>query len=92
MDITSESNLPSMEYIQQVKMQFQRNQRNHLLGESDKYILSDFPLNEDQRNEIKIYRKSLRDYFGRDDVINWTYDKEIPTFPSLPYQINNLST
>lgn len=75
---------PSMEYIQKCQIELQRNFRNELLEKSDRYMLSDYPLTDDQKNEIKVYRQALRDYFSRDDVINWTYDKELPAFPTVP--------
>jgi len=36
--------------------------RNQLLNESDKYMLSDYPINEINKNKVVIYRQELRDY------------------------------
>lgn len=38
-----------------------RNERDQLLLESDKYMLSDYPLTEEQRKAIIDYRQQLRD-------------------------------
>ena len=78
---------PSIEYIQNQHIQLKRNERNQLLEQTDKYLLSDFPLTEQQKNDIKIYRQELRDYFSRDDVINWKFtfeDQYPPNFPIKP--------
>lgn len=38
-----------------------RLERNHLLNETDKYMVSDFPITEEKKQEFLTYRKSLRD-------------------------------
>jgi hypothetical protein len=78
---------PSLEYLQDVKLKLCRSNRKQLLEDSDKYLLSDFPLSEEQRNTIKIYRQELRDYFTRDEVQNWKFtfkDQYPPNFPTKP--------
>ena len=55
-----------------------RSKRNKLLAESDKFMLSDFPILRDELNLIIDYRQSLRDISKQDGFplnINW---------PSLP--------
>ena len=82
-----ENQIPSIEYIQDCKFQLQRNTRNQLLEKTDRYILSDFLLTEDQKNEIILYRQLLRDYFNRDDVVNWVFtfeNQQLPEFPHMP--------
>ena len=82
-----ENQIPSIEYIQDCKIQLQRNTRNQLLEKTDRYILSDFLLTEDQKNEIILYRQLLRDYFNRDDVVNWVFtfeNQQLPEFPHMP--------
>ena len=37
-----------------------RNKRNSLLESSDKYMTSDYPITDTQREEIKVYRQALR--------------------------------
>lgn len=39
-----------------------RMQRNSLLADSDKYMISDFPVTEEERAEYAAYRQYLRDY------------------------------
>lgn len=36
--------------------------RNSALLATDKYMISDFPITEEQKEEIKIYRQALRDF------------------------------
>ena len=38
-----------------------RSRRNRLLAESDKYMLPDYPLSEEQRAKVAVYRANLRD-------------------------------
>lgn len=42
--------------------------RNQMLDESDKYMVSDFPLTDEERYQMKQYRQYLRDYTKQD---NW---------------------
>ena len=42
--------------------------RNQMLDESDKYMVSDFPLTDEERYQMKLYRQYLRDYTKQD---NW---------------------
>lgn len=71
-------------YIQAQNLQFMRNARNQLLEKTDKYMLPDFPISDDKKEQIKIYRQALRDYFNRDDVINWQFTFEVQHPPDLP--------
>lgn len=43
------------------KIFFLRKDRNIKLLESDKYMIPDFPITEEKREEWKIYRQALRD-------------------------------
>lgn len=38
-----------------------RRKRNKLLKDSDKYMLADFPISEEQRTKVLEYRQALRD-------------------------------
>ncbi len=38
-----------------------RKKRNALLKQTDKYMLTDFPVSSEKRNEYKTYRQRLRD-------------------------------
>ncbi len=78
---------PSIEYMQQCQIQFKRDERNQLLLKTDKYLLEDFPISKEKKEEIRIYRQQLRDYFARDDVKNWVFTFEnqyLPDFPNEP--------
>lgn len=43
--------------------------RNRLLAESDKYMLSDFPITPENLEIIKLYRRELRDFTTNDYII-----------------------
>tara|TARA_B100000427_G_scaffold203257_1_gene169036 strand:+ start:76 stop:393 length:318 start_codon:yes stop_codon:yes gene_type:complete len=43
------------------KLDYLRIERKAKLNNSDKYMLSDFPITEEKREEWKIYRQALRD-------------------------------
>lgn len=47
--------------------------RNQMLTESDKYMISDFPMTDEERYQMKLYRQYLRDYTKQND---WW--KELP--------------
>jgi hypothetical protein len=79
--------MPSIEYIQKQNIQLKRYERNEWLSKTDKYLLNDFPLTDDKKNQVIAYRQSLRDYFDRHDVINWTFtfeNQQPPDFVSAP--------
>lgn len=42
--------------------------RNQMLDETDKYMISDFPLTDEERVQMGLYRQYLRDYTKQD---NW---------------------
>lgn len=46
----------------QIKTQLDIQWRNTQLLDSDKYMLSDYPITDDQRAEVIAYRQALRDY------------------------------
>ena len=66
------------------KRSYTRNQRNQLLTKTDKYLIPDFPITSNQLIEVKDYRQILRDFFSRDDVINYHYNINKNEFPELP--------
>jgi len=53
-------------YIRELRIQ-----RNHKLFESDKYMLSDFPISPENLEKVKIYRQELRDFFQKDEIMNF---------------------
>jgi len=62
----------------------QRIERNKLLSESDKYIMSDYPITSNNLILIKQYRQDLRDY------MEMTYFSSniilpFPDFPQFPF-------
>lgn len=64
-----------------------RTERNFALRDSDVYMIVDYPINDYQRNLIKTYRQSLRDYFQNLEVINWVFtleNQELPPLPTFP--------
>lgn len=46
------------------ELAFKKNTRNSLLEKTDKYLLPDFPITEEKRNEIKEYREYLRNFIN----------------------------
>ena len=71
-----------------------REERNNLLVDSDKYIISDYPITDDDKNKIQTYRKSLRDIpvtYSSEEPKNITFkdgnvslsDKVVITMPSV---------
>lgn len=49
---------PNIEDIQK----YNKNIRNQLLLETDKYVLPDFPITPEQLEIVKEYRQALRDF------------------------------
>lgn len=48
-----------------------RETRNELLSETDKYFsISDYPISEEKKNEIRVYRQALRDIPQQDGFPN----------------------
>ena len=69
-----------------ITLMFQRQNRDKLLVDSDKYLLPDFPINSSNLELIKQYRQELRNYMNLDVVINYNYScytipPEMPKFP-----------
>jgi len=62
-----------LEFINNTNIYNLRNQRNQLLQETDKYLLPDFPITEENLILIKDYRDKLRN-FNENSYI-------IPIFP-----------
>ena len=49
-----------------------RNIRNELLNKTDRYILEDYPISQEQREIIKTYRQNLRNYINenKEKILN----------------------
>ncbi len=48
---------------------FLKNKRNSILGETDKYLLPDFPITPEQLELVKQYRQALRDFTNNDYIM-----------------------
>jgi hypothetical protein len=46
-----------------------KHKRNGILGETDKYMLSDFPITAEQLEIVKTYRQALRDFTNNDYIM-----------------------
>lgn len=46
-----------------------RNQRNLILGETDKYLMPDYPISPEQLIIVKEYRQKLRDFTNNDFIL-----------------------
>jgi hypothetical protein len=46
-----------------------KHKRNGILGETDKYMLSDFPITTEQLEIVKTYRQALRDFTNNDYIM-----------------------
>ena len=59
-----------------------RNIRNELLNRTDRYILSDYPISDEQQMIIKNYRQELRDFINKfeDEILKGV----IVDFPKQP--------
>ena len=67
---------------------FKRAERDQLLQQTDKYLLSDYPISSSNLELIKQYRQELRDYMNLDEIKNYNYScnyipPEMPSFPIL---------
>ena len=63
-----------------------RNIRNELLNRTDKYILSDYPISDEQKQEIILYRQNLRSFIN--DFKDIILTGVIVDFPKQPNFIN----
>lgn len=60
-----------------------RDKRNKLLADTDKYMTIDYPISEENRNLIKVYRQALREITNQDEF------PDNVTWPELPDIIQN---
>ena len=63
-----------------------RNIRNELLNRTDKYLLSDYPITDEQKQEIILYRQNLRSFIN--DFKDIILTGVIVDFPKQPIFIN----
>ena len=66
-----------------------RNLRNELLNQTDRFMFNDAPITEEQKQEIIIYRQKLRDFINENkskylnDGINFIEFPKPPEFSNL---------
>ena len=66
-----------------------RNLRNELLNQTDRYFLNDYPITEEQKIEVTNYRQKLRDFINEnklkylDDGINFIEFPKAPDFLNI---------
>jgi hypothetical protein len=58
-----------MDYLNYKNYTLLRNTRNLILGETDKYLLPDFPITPEQVEIVKQYRQALRDFTNNDYIM-----------------------
>ena len=73
--------------ITEVYLNMRKEERNKLLADSDKYLLTDYPISSSNLELVKVYRQQLRDYMDLDQVKNYSYTSTtpIPDFPQFPF-------
>ena len=64
---------------------FKRAERDQLLQQSDKYLLSDYPISSSNLELIKQYRQDLRDYMDLPQIVNYNSNIAIPEIPKFPF-------
>ena len=67
------------EQVIEFKAQRMRERRDARLRASDRYLLPDFPITDGQREEVKAYRKALRELPGQEGFP----DVELPERPGF---------
>ena len=66
-----------------------RNLRNELLNQTDRFLFNDAPITEEQKQEMIIYRQKLRDFINEnkskylDDGINFIEFPKAPDFLNI---------
>jgi len=63
-----ENNIPEPAIPQDIIIDMFRSQRDNLLTNSDRYMVIDYPITEEKRQEWKVYRQLLRDLPGNTDL------------------------
>jgi len=71
-------------YDDNLLISIQRIERNKLLNETDKYLMSDYPITSNNLVLIKQYRQDLRNYM---DSIYFSSNITLPfpDFPQFPF-------
>ena len=71
-------------YDDSLFVSIQRIERNRLLNETDKYLISDYPITSNNLILIKQYRQELRDYMDR-TYFSSNIILPFPDFPQFPF-------
>ena len=71
-------------YDDSLLVSIQRIERNKLLSESDKYLLSDYPITSNNLILIQQYRQQLRNYMDS-AYFSSNIILPFPDFPTLPF-------
>ena len=58
-----------------------RQERDSSLYKTDKYMLPDYPITPENLEKIKVYRQQLRDFFQKDELVNFPSSFNLPVFP-----------
>ena len=64
---------------------YYQNWKNKLLNESDKYLLSDYPITSNNLVLIKYYREQLRNYMNIPENYIYSSNIFVNTFPVFPF-------
>ena len=62
--------IPVPELTEEEKQKQVRFVRNQYLAETDKFMIADFPITEEERTQYRAYRQYLRDYTKTEDWFN----------------------
>ena len=71
-------------YDDSLFVSIQRIERNRLLNETDKYLISDYPITSNNLILIKQYRQELRDYMDS-TYFSSNIILPFPDFPQFPF-------
>jgi hypothetical protein len=61
-----------------------RMMRDQLLKDSDKYLISDYPISSSNLELVKQYRQDLRNYMNLPELINYNSNVILPNMPTFP--------
>jgi len=74
----------NLNYDDSLFVSIQRIERNRLLNETDKYLISDYPITSNNLILIKQYRQELRDYMDN-SYFTSNIGFPFPPFPEMPF-------
>ena len=64
---------------------FKRAERDQLLQQSDKYLISDYPISSSNLELIKQYRQDLRNYMNIPEIVNYNSNVILPPMPQFSF-------